>query len=94
MGKIFQEGTTTSYDPGTQKAVLRCSICTGEKTAGFKDLQTGKFEEVMLIRTEKILNSFAENIRFQEKLRKSIRAVRGHSWLEGDSSTELKKWYQ
>lgn len=58
MGKIFQKGTTTSYDPATQKPVLRCSICTGEKTAGFKDLQTGRFEEVMLIRTEKDFEQF------------------------------------
>jgi hypothetical protein len=30
--------------------VIRASICNGEQIAGFKDIHTGKFEEVMLIR--------------------------------------------
>lgn len=47
-----------SYDSKTQKPVLRCSICTGEQVAGFKNLSTGKFEEVMLIKNEKDLTDF------------------------------------
>lgn len=47
-----------SYDPITQKPVLRCSICTGEQVAGFKNLQSGKFEEVMLIRNAEDLEAF------------------------------------
>ncbi len=35
------------YDKTNKKAVLRCSICTGEQVAGFKDLDTGHFEEIM-----------------------------------------------
>lgn len=46
------------YDPATQKPVLRCSICTGEQVAGFKDIHTGKFEEVMLVRNENDLAAF------------------------------------
>ncbi|MDE5892616.1 MAG: aspartate dehydrogenase [Acetatifactor sp.] len=38
--------------------MLRCSICTGEQVAGFKDIHTGKFEEVMLIRNERELREF------------------------------------
>ena len=49
-----------SYDPSTQKSVIRCSICTGEQVAGFKDLHTGKFTDIMLIRNEKDLQSFKE----------------------------------
>ena len=41
------------YDKTNKKAVLKCSICTGEQVAGFKDLQTGKMEEVMLIKSPK-----------------------------------------
>ena len=33
-----------SFDRGTHKPVLRCSICTGEQVAGFKNLNTGKFQ--------------------------------------------------
>ncbi|SCX97369.1 hypothetical protein SAMN02910370_00830 [Lachnospiraceae bacterium XPB1003] len=41
-----------SYDRLRQKPVIRASICTGEQVAGFKDLTTGAFEEVMLIRDQ------------------------------------------
>ncbi len=38
------------FDPETQYAVIRSSICTGEKVAGFKNKSDGHFTEVMLIR--------------------------------------------
>ena len=38
------------YDPAKQVAVIRSSICTGEKVAGFRDLEGKHFTEVMLIR--------------------------------------------
>ncbi len=47
-----------NYDPANQKPILRCSICTGEQVAGFKDLHTGKFTDIMLIKNEKDLESF------------------------------------
>ena len=49
-----------SYDKTNKKAVLRCSICTGEQVAGFKDVYTGQFHEVMLIRDLKDLDDFME----------------------------------
>lgn len=49
-----------TYDVETQKPVIKCSICTGEQVAGFKDIHTGKFEEVMLIRDEKDFEKFRE----------------------------------
>ena len=39
-----------SYDPETQYPVIRSSICTGEKVAGFKSRKDGHFIEVMAIR--------------------------------------------
>ena len=54
------------YDRANQKPILRCSICTGEQVAGFKNLATGKFEEVMLIRNEKELASFKERYGISE----------------------------
>ncbi len=53
--------------PDTQKPVLRKSICTGETTAGFKDLNTGKYREVMLIRGEKDLEQFMSEYGLKEK---------------------------
>ncbi|MBO4697715.1 MAG: aspartate dehydrogenase [Lachnospiraceae bacterium] len=40
-----------AYDPETQYAVIRSSICTGERVAGFKNRKNGQFTEVMVIRT-------------------------------------------
>lgn len=48
------------YAPARQRPALRCSICTGEQVAGFKNLSDGKFEEVMLIRNESDLQAFRE----------------------------------
>jgi len=46
------------YDKENQKPVIRSSICTGEKVAGFRDLSTGKFTEIMLIRDNKDMDEF------------------------------------
>lgn len=46
------------YDKEHLKPVIRSSICTGEKVAGFKDLESGKFTEVMLIRDKKDMDVF------------------------------------
>ena len=48
------------YDPETQIPIIRSSICTGEKVAGFKNKKDGHFTEVMLIRNQKDLESFKE----------------------------------
>ena len=48
------------FDPARQIPVLRSSICTGEKVAGFKDLEGGRFTEVMLIRSPKDEQRFRE----------------------------------
>lgn len=49
-----------TYDKKHQNPVIKSSICTGEKVAGFKDIQTGKFTEVMLISDSKDMDVFLE----------------------------------
>lgn len=49
---------TKSYDRENLRPVLKCSICNGEQVAGFKDIRTGKFQEIMLIRDEAELALF------------------------------------
>ena len=41
---------TVPYDSSGKIPVIRSSICTGEQVAGFKDIVSGKFEELVLIR--------------------------------------------
>lgn len=48
------------YDKENLCPVLKCSICSGEQVAGFKNIHTGKFEDVMLIRDGKDLEKFME----------------------------------
>lgn len=40
------------FDKTGKRPVIRASICTGEQVAGFKDVKTGQFQEVMLIRDD------------------------------------------
>lgn len=46
------------YDKEGKIPVIRSSICTGEQVAGFKDADSGKFEEIMLIRNDSDLRDF------------------------------------
>ncbi|MBO4701679.1 MAG: aspartate dehydrogenase [Lachnospiraceae bacterium] len=49
-----------SFDQEKQYAVIRSSICTGEKVAGFKNYSDGHFTEVMLIKSRKDEEIFKE----------------------------------
>lgn len=49
-----------SYDINNETPVIRCSICTGEKVAGFKNIHTGKFTDIMLIRDEYDIEMFKQ----------------------------------
>lgn len=49
-----------SYDRENMKPILHASICTGETVAGFKDKRTGRFEEIMLIKSEADKELFKE----------------------------------
>ena len=46
------------YDKRGKIPVIRASICTGEQVAGFKNPETGKFDELMLIRSPADLQTY------------------------------------
>jgi hypothetical protein len=54
------------FDLDKQYAIIRSSICTGEKVAGFKNKEDGHFTEVMLIRDAKDLDKFKETYKIEE----------------------------
>lgn len=56
------------YDSSVKKPAIRASICTGEKVAGFIDLKTRHFEEVMLIRNSSDLDAFRRQYGIEEEL--------------------------
>jgi len=47
-----------AFDKTAKIPVIRSSICTGEKVAGFKDTASGRFTEIMLVRTDADLKAF------------------------------------
>lgn len=61
-----------AYDKTGKKPVIRASICTGEKVAGFRDERTGKIEELMLIAEDKDLEEF---LKLYEVKREEIETI-------------------
>ncbi len=57
---LIRKTVKVDYDRENQRPVIRASICNGEQVAGFKDIRTGKFSEVMLIRDDRDLAEFLE----------------------------------
>ena len=57
-----------TYDREYLRPILHASICTGETVAGFKDKRTGKFEDIMLIKSEKDKELFKEMYDITEDL--------------------------
>lgn len=55
MGFFKKKIVMKTYDKENKKPVIKASICNGEQVAGFKDIHTGKIEEVMLIKIRQTL---------------------------------------
>ena len=58
MGLFKKKTKVLSYDRENQKPIIKASICNGEQVAGFKDIHTGKVEEVMLIKSPADIENF------------------------------------
>ena len=61
-----KKAAVSSYDKSGKIPVIRCSICTGERVAGFKDSVNGKFEGLMLIRNNQDLSEFLHRYQVEE----------------------------
>lgn len=48
------------FDREHHRPVIRSSICTGEQVAGFKDLRSGRFTEIMLVRDNEDIEEFTK----------------------------------
>ncbi len=53
-----KKNSVPSYDKEHEVPALKSSICTGEQTAGFLNLETQKFRDVMLIKSPADLEVF------------------------------------
>ena len=62
---FYRNKSENKIDTTNKQAVIRCSICNGEQLAGFRNLSTGKFEEVMLIKKPSDLDEFMKMYRLE-----------------------------
>ena len=65
--KKFEKKT---YDKTIKKPIIKASICTGEQVAGFRNIATGSFEEIMLIKDQEDLASFRAMYGITEEIEK------------------------
>lgn len=70
MGLFKKKIMKKTYDKENQKPVIKASICNGEQVAGFKDIHTGKIEEVMLIKNESDLDAFRKMYGIKDEIAK------------------------
>lgn len=70
MGLFKKKSVIQKYDKENKKPVVKSSICNGEQVAGFKDIHTGKIEEVMLIRSQADINKFKAMYGIDEEIKK------------------------
>ncbi len=70
MGLFKKKSVVQSYDKENKRPVIKASICYGEQVAGFKDIHTGKMEEVMLIKNSSDLDKFKAMYGIEEEITK------------------------
>ncbi len=56
---MFRKKPKPEFDAAGMTPVIRASICTGERVAGFQDA-SGRFHELSLLRSEADLREFLE----------------------------------
>ena len=54
------------YDRENWRPVLTCSICNGERVAGFKNIHTGEFREERFIQSASELEDFKQEYGISE----------------------------
>ena len=70
MGLFKKKKAQQSYDKENKKPVIKVSFCNGEQVAGFKDIHTGKIEEVMLVKSPADLEHFKAMYGIDEEIAK------------------------
>ena len=72
MGLFKKKAKVYSYDKEHMKPVIKTSICTGEQVAGFKDIHTGKIEDIMLVKTSADIEKFKEMYGIEGNIDKAL----------------------
>ena len=67
--RLFHKDKGPGYDAEALTPAIKKSICTGEAVAGFVDRRTGRFIDVVLIRSQKDLDAFKKEYGVEGPLR-------------------------
>ena len=70
MGLFKKKTVTKTYDKENKKLIIKASICNGEQVASFKDIHTGKIEEIMLIKNQADLDTFKKMYGIDDEIEK------------------------
>ncbi len=70
MSILKKHDAGAKYDSERMTPVIRCSICTGEQVAGFRDNATGKFTDVMLLQNRHDLDAFRKKYGIKGEIEK------------------------
>lgn len=70
MGLFKKKTAVKFYDKAHKKPVIKASICNGEQVAGFKDIHTGKMEEIMLIKSPEDIAYFKSTYGIEDEITK------------------------
>lgn len=84
MGLFKKKKVTKTYDKENKKPVIKASICNGEQVAGFKDIHTGKIEEVMLIKNQADLDAFKKMYGIDGEIEKEYQTMHLIKTIKGD----------
>ena len=57
-GLFGRKPAVKDFDRERLQPTVRCSICNGEQVAGFRDRQSGVFNEVMFLRDDRDRRQF------------------------------------
>ena len=70
FGKKKEKTIKPLYDTEKKEPIIKASICNGEQVAGFRDIESGEFHEVMFIRNDDELESFKRQYGIQGDIKK------------------------
>ena len=70
MAIFKKKNKPLEYDRQKYKPAIKASICTGEQTAGFIEIESGKFKDDMLVRGANDLYIFKEKYGIKEEIEK------------------------
>ena len=94
MGLFKKKTVIKAYDKENKKPVIKASICNGEQVAGFKNIHTGKIEEVMLIKNQADLDTFKKMYGIDDEIEKVWSGIVAYHTCRGIHTHDNTKYFE